>query len=75
MRILTDLLAQIQGDMALRGIIMYVRELRFFEEHAVLTLPLSLQEMSVEATETEIITEEVTGGGQGHHIEDDASPK
>ena len=40
-----------------------------------LTATPSLQEMSVEATETEIIIEEVTGDGRDHPTEDDGSLK
>lgn len=42
---------------------------------AELTVTPSLQEMSVEATETEIIIEEVTGDGRDHPTEDDGSLK
>ena len=42
---------------------------------AELTVTPSLQETSVEATETEIIIEEVTGEGRDHPTEDDGSLK
>lgn len=72
MRTLIELLVQTQ-DMVHLEIITCVQSC--WPLRIVLNVTSSLREMSVEATETEIIIEEVTEDGRDHPIEDDGSLK